>query len=50
MFMKFKNHNSQYCYYFPMVGKRMGNGASFSVCVFSGVGGRGSGSVHPINQ
>lgn len=37
-------------YYFTIDGKRMGNGASFSVCVFNGVGGRGSGSLHPINQ
>lgn len=36
--------------YLPMAGKRMGNGASFSVCVFSGVGGRGSGSVEPTSQ
>ena len=34
-----------------MAGKRIGNGVSFSVwCVLMGVGGLGSGSLHPVSQ
>lgn len=40
----------KYIIYFPIAGKSSGNGDSFSLCVFIGVGGRGSGSEHPSNQ